>query len=126
MTLTFLYHQFRHDAARGQSREVDYGIHWHTGATLWPQWRLSYLQATGEVYALRLSGNPPGPVRVLGIVPPDPDPGPGFPAGSLRVWQERRYYRTLDAILDGWADQEGLDLAWAEARLDAYRPAVTP
>jgi hypothetical protein len=99
------------DARRPFSGEADFGVHWHDGGRDWPRWRVSYIQATGEVYAVRQYGSPLGPVRVLGVIRPDPVlPGPG---------RNGLYYRTLDAILDGWADPEvsGFDLAWVSAQL---------
>ena len=76
---------------------------------------MSYIQATGEVYAAEQWG--PCRVRVLGIVPPDPDERrwDGSP------WEGKHYYRTLNQILDGWADPDitSHDLAWVEQRLAA-------
>jgi hypothetical protein len=113
---------------RRTSGEADYGVQWQANGLRWPKWRVSYIQATGEIYADRQSSGPErwaGTVRVLGVVPPDPGPGPGA-AGSLQWNHENRYYRTLDVILDGWADPDisGHDLAWVEQRLAAAgRPA---
>jgi len=62
------------------------------------------------VYAILLI--PPFPVRILGVVPADPDPdreGSG------------RWCATLDRILDGWADQPEFDLRWVAAQLARYR-----
>lgn len=101
---------------RRRSPESDYGVHWRDEEFgYWPQWRVSYIQATGEVYAVRLLGNPAGPVRVLGVVKPDPDTR-YQPGGDLNG---PTYYRTLDGILDGWADPDvsGHDLAWVGRRL---------
>ena len=78
------------DPRRRHSDEADYGSHWR----LYPfhgLWRVSYVRDTGEVYAVRQSGRPAGPVLILGTVPAD------------EVADERRglYYRTLDRILEG-------------------------
>lgn len=106
---------------RRYSPEADFGVHWRTDGRTWPQWRVSYVKATGEVYAVEQTGA--CRVRVLAVVPPDdpaddPDPYHGVTRG--------RYYFTLDAILDGWADPDtsGHDLAWIEQRLTAAGKAA--
>ena len=90
------------DERRRRSGEADFGIWWTDGAP-WPRFRVSYVRATGEVYAL-MQGNG-GTVEVLGIVPPDEDVPEGL------------YYRTLDRILAGWADQRPPRLSWMRDRL---------
>jgi len=98
---------------RLRSGEADYGVHWKAGSRRdWPQWRVSYVQATGEVYAVQLSGR--CPVRVLGVVPPDPDT-----RHETGCYDGETYYRTLDRILDGWAELDAADrdVAWVEQRL---------
>jgi hypothetical protein len=90
---------------RESSMECDYGVHWHDGRIRWPMWRVSYVQATGEIYAVRTGGRPEL-VKVLGVVAPD---------------EGRYYYRTLDRIFDGWADQAVCRLSWAKARLGDKR-----
>lgn len=92
------------DPRRWTSREADYGVMWRdAGFSRFsgPQWRVSYIQATGEVYALSSRG----PVRVLGVVPADDGPD----------WN-----RTLRAILGNWADpavNDGFNLTWVAGRL---------
>ena len=85
------------DPRRRHSGEADFGI-WWTNGPRWPNWRVSYIQATGEVYAVSAQG----PVEVLGTVPPDEGPS---------------YYRTLDNLLDGWSDEFGRPLSWVRERL---------
>ena len=87
------------DPRRHRSPEADYGVHWTNGAA-WPMWRVSYVQATGEVYAAELGS--PGRIEVLGTVPPDKDD---------------IYYRTLDGLLEGWADESGRPLSWVRERI---------
>lgn len=97
---------------RRHSGEADFGLHWHVHRrSRFPSWRVSYIQATGEIYAAQLLGS--CPVRVLGVVPSDP------------VEEHEVYYRTLDKILDGWADLDvsGFDLAWVERRLAEHAAA---
>ena len=86
---------------RRRSGEADYGCWWREADSDWPRWRVSYVQKTAEVYAVQLTS---GQVNVLGIVPPDDD---------------RICYRTLDRILEGWADriQEPGSLDWVRRRL---------
>lgn len=117
-------HFYDANPARRGSPESDYGVMWREHGRTWPQWRVSYVQATGEVYAVHLTGNPIGPVRVLGIVPPDPDRrfcNCEDCRATPRVDDRHTYYRTLDRILDGWADPDvaGHDLAWIVGRLQA-------
>ena len=91
---------------RRRSQESDYGVHWRQGADLSDRWRVSYIQATGEVYARREYSSL---VALLGVVPPDE--GEGGP-----------WYRTLERILDGWADRCGKPggLEWVRGRLAMY------
>ena len=86
---------------RRRSGEADYGVGWRgpDGAS-WPRWRVSYIQATGEVYAVALRGS--GPVQVLGVVPPD---------------DADIYYKTLDKTLSGWSDEGDRPLSWVRERL---------
>lgn len=100
-TYTSIEDFYAENEERRRSGEADYGCWWTEPGQSWPRWRVSYIQKTGEVYAVQLPG---GRVNLLGIVPPD-DP----------IY----YYRTLDAILEGWADiihQPG-SLDWVKARL---------
>ena len=91
---------------RMHSQEFDYGVHWRQGTDTSDRWRVSYVQATGEVYARR-EYSPL--VVVLGVVPPDE--AKGVP-----------YYRTLERILDGWEDRCGKPggLEWVRDRLAMY------
>jgi len=106
------------------SGEADYGVNWTVKGHDWPRWRVSYVQATGEIYATaprvhsRVQG---GLVRVLGVVPPDPDTR--YQDGNWATGPA--YYRTLDKILEGWADPDvsGHDLAWVASKLAGYQAA---
>ena len=86
--------------ARRRSGEADYGV-WWTNGPRWPTWRVSYVRDTGEVYAVALNAGPGG-VEILGTVPPDAGP---------------YYYRTLDKLLDGWAEEGGRPISWVRERL---------
>lgn len=78
---------YKENEERRRSGEADYGVWWTAPGLNWPTWRVSYIQKTGEVYAIELKDN--GMVGLLGIVPPDD--------GEI-------YYQSLDRILEGWAD----------------------
>ena len=107
---------YSENEARRRSPESDYGCWWvndrGTGHC-----RVSYVQATGEVYAVQHVYDKA--VEVLGIVPPDPDErrSNGLPLG-------RTYYRTLDRILEGWTEHCGRPdgLAWVRERLAKASP----
>jgi len=87
---------------RRRSGEADYGVWWTETGCNWPRWRVSYIQKTGEVYAVQLT--PGGEVKLLGVVPPDD--------GTI-------YYQTLDLILEGWVDaiNEPGSLNWLQEQL---------
>lgn len=113
MTLEEFY---SNNEARRRSPEADFGVWWRNGSSLEP-WRVSYIQATGEVYAVKQRGN--DEVQVLGVVPPDPDerrPQPGETRWNLR---KGTYYRTLDRILEGWVEHCGQPrgLEWVREKL---------
>lgn len=96
------------------SPEADYGLYWRDHRS-WPTWRVSYVGNTGEIYAVQLQGD--GRVEILGVVEPDCDPY--APDDGL-------YYRTLEGILDGWADECGREdsLDWCRVKLTEHRPAA--
>ena len=80
------------DPARRMSGEADYGVHWKIRG--WPgAWRVSYIQMTGEVYAVHANTGH-SPLFVIATVKPDQ---PSSPQGV--------YYQTLDRILKGWPEQ---------------------
>jgi hypothetical protein len=87
------------------------GVGWQGAGRAWAQRRMSYIRATGEICPVRQRGFPIGPIRALGIVPPDPVEEP-YRGG---------HRRTLEGILAGWEDPHifGHDLAWIERRLAA-------
>ena len=73
---------------------------------------MSYVQATGEVYAVELGGLERSRVVVLGVVQPDEDDG-----------RRRAYYRTLDRLLEGWAEEPYKSLDWVKERLSGRTSA---
>ena len=116
-----MHHFYAADPRRRRSGEADYGCHWRVAGFPRP-WRLSYIQNTGEIYAvhteLTLAYDDDlllayGPVFLLAFVPPDP---------VIDCWRDV-YYRTLDRVLEGWADvahgrvEETDTLRWVIDRL---------
>lgn len=102
--------EFYRSDARRLSPEADYGVHWRDGAAYWPTWRVSYIRATGEIYAVKQGGSDTSVVRVLGVVPVDKTAGVGD------CW-----YQTLERLLDGWATLDhGWQLSWITKRIAAH------
>jgi len=48
------YQAWISDPRRARSPEVDFGVWWRLGKQNWPQWRVSWIEATGELYAREL------------------------------------------------------------------------
>ena len=95
------------DERRRRSPEADYGVHWRQGGQ---RLRVSYIRETGEVYAVGEYA-PVRDVEVLAVVPAD-----DVPEGEI-------YYRTLESLLVGWADECGRNrngLLWLKERLQEY------
>lgn len=110
---------FADDPRRERSGEADFGVWWREQAAF-PVWRVSWVEETGEVYAICLhgggidagrnavavaAGEPTGRVEVLGVIPADLD-------ASVP-------YAHVEAALDGWADQCGKrdSLTWVRQRI---------
>ena len=96
------------DLRRRRSPEADYGVFWYDDNPL-ERWRVSYVQATGEIYACRNGDTPQNsPVEVLGILPADK------PDAPLGVW-----YTTLDKVLSDWPTHCGKPggLTWIRTQL---------
>lgn len=55
------------DERRERSPEVDFGVMW-TQEGQWPNWRVSWLERTGELYALCLGGEDRDHVEVFGTI----------------------------------------------------------
>lgn len=85
------------DPRRERSGEVDFGVMWRDGTQPWPHYRVSWVEATGEFYAVRLAGQRGScPVELLGSAASRED---------------------ADAVLSGWAEHDVFDLAWVRGRL---------
>lgn len=89
---------------RERSREVDFGVMWRSLET-WPHYRVTWVEATGEVIAVCLSGpglgRAEGPVEVLGVV------------------SEERGPNGIEDKLDGWVDviHDVNSLGWVRERV---------
>jgi hypothetical protein len=94
------------DPRRAHSREVAYGGLWREFAPV-PAYRLAWVQATGEVYAVELSERDErkDPVEVLGV-----------------LWSRPQ----VEACLAGWSERCGgqRSLLWARDRVRRWRPVV--
>ena len=83
---------------RRYSGEADYGVHWTLpGQRI--RYRVSYVRNTGEIYVIPNLSPREAHVFVIGHLPADPVDDEHKPH-PRNTW-----YRTLDAILDGWANQ---------------------
>ena len=112
------------DPRRGCSPEADYGVHWRQHP--WPgTWRVSYVKATGEVYALHQDQGPLLVPGLGGAGPPGnllhhPRTDPGRLASRLRPTQRPglgegtpgRIILTREAFVKmNTSDRGGLDMA---------------
>lgn len=79
---------------RARSGEVDFGVMWTLGAVSWPQWRVSWIKDTGELYAKELGGQER--FAVLGHV-------------STRA--------EVEQAMTGWAEYGGHSVSWIMARI---------
>lgn len=91
------------DERRRRSVEIDYGAEWKDENQDGP-WRVSYIQDTGEIYALKISGGVKGPLLLLGQIGP-------------------RNHREADRLLEGWENRNlrEADLAWIRERTASCR-----
>lgn len=64
-----LYREFISDDARKKSREIDLGVHWHRPNRPFPRYRISWIEATNEVYAVSVIPNENREVTILGKMP---------------------------------------------------------
>lgn len=85
---------------RERSPELDFGVWWWEGAAPWgSQWRVSFVDATGELYAVESGGGSPAERR-------------------LRILGRFRDRLHVELVLDGWAEVCGgpASLRWVEDR----------
>ena len=99
------------DERRVRSVEVDFGVWWRSSLGEWPTWRISWVEDTGELIAVKLEVGPMqprqgGPVHVLATA-----------LVELEDAQE---------LLDGWEDVCGGSgsLDWARERCGARSEAA--
>jgi hypothetical protein len=105
-------HEIRRDQSEEQrarylSREVDFGVWWLEGDRAFPRYRVTWVEATGEIYAFRQAvfpGEEDGEIRILGVC---------------------RDEAELERRLEGWPDRcgEPHGLTWVAGRL--VREAVS-
>ena len=108
---------YANNEARRRSGEADYGVWWRTEHSIYPKYRISYIQKTGEIYILeqknndRMDPSDSGFVTILGVVPPD-DP---------EIY--KIYYMTLEQILYGWEFEveKPNGIQWVRDRLAYYQ-----
>ena len=97
---------YSEDPRRQRSRESDFGVQWHEEAA-GPRFLVSWIEATGELYALRQ--DPSHTVELLGRVPRSGHPDP------------LRSDLIVEAVLAGWEHRCGQpgSLDWACERIRA-------
>jgi len=62
------YTEFYKDEKRQHSRELDFGAQWRDGV-IWPTYRVTWIENTGEVYAIPLTNdNQKEKVEILAVV----------------------------------------------------------
>ena len=92
---------------RLRSEQAHYG-YWWTDDSPAVRWRVSYIQDTGEVYAV--ADTIGEGMKLLGVVP----------LGARKV----SALRTLDKLMEGWRELPHRELSWVRHRLElaGYRP----
>lgn len=129
------------DELRRRSMERDYGVWWKDDAG--GNWRVTWVEATGEIYALRLGPTKTGEVRIgdsiVSVTANNPHPdreGPVVVLGEIPAsWGEcnngfcSSSFHAMDCpadsgyhvekALDGWAEVCGAigSLHWIKARV---------
>jgi hypothetical protein len=58
---------YEDDPRRERSGELDYGVQWTERMQIFPRWRVSWVEATGEFYAYNELNNDDGRLVVIGI-----------------------------------------------------------
>lgn len=89
-------HFYAVNPERERSGELDYGVMWTDGGLNFPHYRVSWVESTGEFYAVRLGPGRGGPVELLGFA------------------EDRA---AAEAALEGWAELDAMRLAWVRSRL---------
>ena len=109
--------------ARLRSREWDFGVHWRdaTGAT----WRMSWVEETGEMYAVRLGPARMGDVRDLSMLTAEQETiirtHGGRHSGPVMVIAVLRSRTYLEQALDGWEEvSDGGPVEWVGERIERW------
>ena len=98
--------EFRAEAPLSRSGvEVDFGCHWTEPGQTFPRWRVSWVERTGELYAVRTAGHPL--LIVYAVIPAR---------------------EAVDRVLAGWADASprGAAEASAEDVIGTWQEAGKP
>lgn len=116
---------YAEDERRAHSPELDFGVHWREGgSTAWSEtYRVSYVEATGELYAF---SNVRGEVELLATLELVPCAVCCEALGAVAVaclgcGGTGNSRGPVDAALEGWADVCGTpdSLAWVRERVAA-------
>lgn len=112
---------------RLRSPELDFGVHWRDARD--GQWRVSWVERTGEVYAVRLGPSRIGePSRLTGLTPEQERiilQHGGTASGPVLVLGIVPGREAIEAVLEGWADACGREsVRWIVDRLSAGAVAV--
>ena len=95
ITLHNDYEAWASEPRRERSNEVDFGVFWTYQGMPFPKWRVSWIEATGEVYAKELGGQE-----------------------RFAVLARADNRTQADALMRGWTDYDlrPKDLSWIVAR----------
>lgn len=119
--------------ARRRSPETDFGVLWLAEGRSFPTWRISYVDLTGELYAVQGTATVTivgAPVEVIGRFPLRPCAtctGKGGHTTACPACSGTGYSRqAVEAALAGWADVCGMpgSLEWARRRAAGERVPV--
>lgn len=111
------------DESRATSAELDFGVHWREAPEPHGRrWRLAYIFATGELYALALDRS--SVVEVLGVFPVE-DCGScsGFGEGCDRCVSTGLSRDRVETVLEGWEEHcaSPYGLRWVRRRLRGWQ-----
>lgn len=115
--------------ARLRSPEIDFGVMWRD-SHFFPTWRVSYVDLTGEIYAVKMGGATNGSVEIIGRLPLRPCEacnGTGGETTSCPKCSGTSFSRQpVEAALASWADVCGDErsLEWARQRAAGERVPV--
>lgn len=111
------------DESRATSAELDFGVHWREAPEpVGRRWRLAYLFATGELYALALDRS--SVVEILGVFQVEAcrscsGAGSGCDRCVSTGWSRDR----VEQVLEGWEEhcEAPYGLRWVRRRLHGWQ-----